>query len=241
MILQIHYGLKLVSDNYSLAVIPARAGSKGILRKNLVDLGGKPLVVWTLEAALKSKVSRTIVCTDDHEVGILAKEMGIEVMYQPSPMKDGKVNAVNVVLHVLQEVKNAKEPIPDCVLNLLPTSPFRDSDDIDGAIEIYEFFNSISSVIGVCETKPLLSLRYIRDDKLVPIRDIPLNQQRQDVERVYAVNGAMFLISVRVLEKIASFHLENSIPFIMSHINSIDINLPEDLEFARHLVERRGI
>jgi CMP-N-acetylneuraminic acid synthetase len=228
--------VKRVSEMRTCAVIPARGGSKGIPRKNIVDLGGEPLIAWTLNAAKFSEIDRIIVSTDDTEVSKVASRFNVEVISQPSPMKDGTVNAVNVILHVIDFLKSLGEELPDAFLMLLPTSPFRTPEMIDNALEIFE--NGAESVIGVSSISLRMpSLRWVKGGFLIPVEDTPLNVQRQDSDPVFHVNGAMFIASPETLEKYKSFHIPGAQPFYMSLISSIDINEVEDLAVARLLVQ----
>lgn len=93
------------------AVIPARGGSKEIPRKNIIDLGGEPLIAWTLHAAKSSEIDRIIVSTDNSEISEVASRFDVEIVNQPSPMKDGTVNAVNVVLHTIDFFKKFRRRV----------------------------------------------------------------------------------------------------------------------------------
>lgn len=218
------------------AVIPARGGSKGIPHKNIIDLGGEPLIAWTLHAAKTAQIDRIIVSTDDSEISKVASRFNVEILDQPSPMKDGTVNAVNVVLHTIDFLKSLDEELPDAFLMLLPTSPFRTPEMIYNALTVFE--NGAESVVGVCDVSIRSpSLRWVKGGYLVPINETPLNVQRQDSDPVFNVNGAMFIASPETLEKYKSFHIPGTQPFYMSLIASIDINEVGDLALARMIIE----
>ena len=114
-----------------VAVIPARGGSKGIPRKNMMLLNGKPLVYYTIRESLKSKyINRTIVSTEDNEIAKISSEYGAEVVRRPVELAKDDTPTIDVVLHVLDTLK-AQNFEPDIVVLLQPTSPLRNTQDID--------------------------------------------------------------------------------------------------------------
>tara|TARA_Y100001960_G_C14782185_1_gene887659 strand:+ start:9404 stop:10120 length:717 start_codon:yes stop_codon:yes gene_type:complete len=223
-----------------LVVIPARGGSRRIPRKNIKKFCGKPLVAWTIEAAQGSQfVNKIFVSTDDLEIAGLCQSYGIPSpkLRDPSLAKDD-VHAVKVVLNYLDSLQVNSEELPSIVLMLLPTSPLRTSADIDGAIGLL-MDSGADSVIGVTEhSKPLVSLRWIREKKLesvIPITNI--HAQHQDFETLYAVNGAMFAARSASLRFHETYHMPDAIPFVMNQRSSVDINYEEDFRFAEYLYE----
>ena len=221
----------------TLGVIPARGGSQGIPRKNIVDLGGEHLINWTISHAKQAGLNRIIVSTEDNEIAeIVRKNEGVEIFDQPPPMCEGKINAVNVILYVLESLKTKGEKWPEYVFMLLPTSPFRNPIFLIKALKL--MLDGAESVIGVCKTQAIPSLRFIRDKYLVPIQNCELNVQSQDVEPVYGVNGAVFLTKSESLWSNRTFHVPGAVPLVMPSICSVDINTEEDLDFARLLVNK---
>jgi len=140
-----------------VAFIPARGGSKGILRKNVKELGGKPLIVWSIESAFKAGLERVIVNTDDKEVAEIAKQYGAEVMYVPSIIaKKRKIHQDNSSMYeVLKSEVPRISPKPDLVLLLQPTVPFRENLHVKTAVGVFskntEKYDSIISVERVPE------------------------------------------------------------------------------------------
>lgn len=217
------------------AIIPARGGSQGIENKNVQMLGGKALVCWTVEAALKSKISKVIVSTDSANVrSACAGYRGLTFIDQPSPMKDGLVNACMVLVWYLRQLNDLNMVLPDGICMLLPTSPLRTERHINGAVDKFEKCKSV--VISVCPSKALHSLRRIKDERLVPITEgKDLNAQRQDVEQLYEVNGSIYIAKPELLLKHESFHIPAAVPFRMAARYSIDINDQQDLDFVRKM------
>lgn len=132
----------------ALGVIPARGGSRRVPRKNLRDLGGKPLVQWTVEAAQRSRLTRVVVATEDPEIAALAIRLGVEVVPQPlETALDGTISAP-VVLAALDFMRDAHGYEPEAVCLLHPTSPFRTHSDIDDAFDLFQANGRRGSVIS---------------------------------------------------------------------------------------------
>ncbi len=217
-----------------LGLIPARRGSVRIKGKNTVALGNKPLIQWTLDAVKDSNLSRIIVCTDDDKVTDLIKYK-FENFYQPKPFSDGTEHASKLCLWILETLKEQENYEPDGIFLLFPTSPFRTSMDIQTALDYYE--RDRETLIGVCETRPIECLRTCVNGYLLPYTDYKkLNVQSQDTLATYLVNGAVFLTQPSLLWKHKSFHTPKSRMLVMKKKNSIEIDTPEDLEFARKLL-----
>lgn len=226
----------------NIAVIPARGGSKGIPRKNMKLLAGKPLVQWTIEAAQRTTLlDQIIVSSDDDEILELSLGCGVLQYLRPSHLAGDNIHAIHVVMDCL-ELFTSRGLEVDTVAMLLPTAPLRTEKDIESAFEILDS-GYASSVIGVCKSnKPESNFRYIGDNNILrPI--LPVHKyevQRQDIpDPVYEVNGAMFMATRKHLEVYKSFHEGNPAAYIMNKINSIDINDLDDFEMVEALICRR--
>jgi len=222
-----------------LAVIPARGGSKGIPRKNLIDLGGKPLLAWTIQAALESKsISRVIVSTEDNEIADCAESFGAEVPFmRPMEIAGDDVHAVQVVRSTLAGLKEKENYHPQFIAMLLPTSPLKTSDDIDACAAVLKAHPDCSA-ISVSELHYFAEqFRHLRNGVLEPlIKAETYTIQRQDAEPVYTANGAVFMSSVACLEERKEFHHPGARAYVMPFERSIDINSETDLELARYLL-----
>ena len=223
-----------------ICVIPARGGSKAIPGKNLVDLNGRPLLAWSITAALTSKAfSRVIVSTDSDAIASTARQWGAEVPFiRPSHLAQDEVHAVHVVLHVLDWLEQMERVAPTGVMMLLPTGPLRRAADICCAVEMFRT-RSASAVISVVDLgKYMTNLRYLDGDRLerVAPQENP-NAQRQGLRKLYSVNGSMFLAKPDLLRAAGTFHMDGALGYVMSPLHSIDINAPEDLSFARQVCE----
>ena len=122
-----------------LAIIPARGRSKGVPKKNIRTLGGKPLIHWTIEAAMKAdRISRVILSTDDEEIAELCRPTGIEIPFmRPEELAQDNSLAIDNYLYTIERLRNDSQYEDDEFTVLLPTVPFRTSKDIRGFIKIF--------------------------------------------------------------------------------------------------------
>ncbi len=136
----------MISNPTFLAIIPARGGSKRLLRKNILPLVDKPLIVWTIEAAKKSKyINKIVVTSDDDEILNISKANGAEIIKRPDELATDTATSFDVIVHSIKSLEKY-----DYVVLLQPTSPLRDQEDIDNAIELL-LDKSASAIISVCE------------------------------------------------------------------------------------------
>lgn len=224
-----------------VAIVPARGGSKGIPRKNLAPVGGRPMLAWTIEAALDSGVvDRVIVSTDDAQIAQAARDAGAQTPFiRPPDIARDDVHAVHVVLHALDWLLEHEGNQPEGVMMLLPTSPLRQPEDVRGAVQLFDERRA-DAVISVADLgKYLTNLRYLHGEQLemvAPQED--RNAQRQGLKKLYGVNGSIFLARPPALRQAGTFHVENALGYVMDALHSIDINAAADLELVRQLFDR---
>lgn len=229
---------KLTQETTPIAIVPARGGSKAIPRKNLVDLGGRPLIAWTIQAALDAGI-RPIVTSDDDEILAAAADCGAETLRRPSRLAEDSVHAVHAVLDSIDQLEKAGEQL-DVVLMLLPTSPFRTAEQIRAALQLF-LKKAPPAVISVeALDKQLIHLRQIdADGALVPFLGWDeLTAQRQDQPPLYGLNGSIYVAQCAVLQKNGTFHVPGALASVMPPESSIDINEPADLDYARYLLSK---
>ena len=182
----------------TIAIIPARSGSKGLKNKNIKPLNNKPLMAYTIEAAKKSGMfDEIMVSTDSEEYAKIAQEYGASVpFYRTQETSNDNSSSWDVVKEVLN---NYKESF-DLVCLLQPTSPLRIDEDIKAAFDIYTKKNA-KVVISVCETEhsPLLCGQLPNDGNLNSFINIENNKRRQDLAKYYRLNGAIYLVDVDYL------------------------------------------
>ncbi|MBI4538154.1 MAG: acylneuraminate cytidylyltransferase family protein [Gemmatimonadetes bacterium] len=225
-----------------VGVITARGGSKSIPRKNLAPLAGKPLIAWTIEAALRSELlGRVILSTDDAEIAEVARRWGAEVPFlRPRELARDDSPHVPVVIHAVEWLERQGAP-PKYVLLLQPTSPLRSAEDIDGAIQM-AFEKRAASVVSVCEARshPYLVMRVTPSGRLRPFGPRPRRYlRRQSLPPVHVVNGAIYLVRRDVLMGRRTFYTDRTYAYLMPAERSLDIDTPWDLHLAELILEER--
>lgn len=221
-------------------VIPARGGSKGIPHKNIVNLTGKPLIAYTIQAALKSKNSqRVIVSTDDVKIAEVAKSYGAEVPFlRPAELAKDDAPSLLVIQHAVKYVEENEGHKFDVVVVLQPTSPLRSKEYIDEAVEKL-LRTGADSVVTVCEVKhhPFWSFT-AKGDNLYPFskKGITIGK-RQDLPEIYAVNGAVYALRRDVLFEQNSLYGKDTRAVVMPYEESLDIDNYFDLFIAEMMLK----
>lgn len=228
----------MIEDKTILAIIPARGGSKGVPRKNIRVVAGKPLLAWTIEEALKSKyVDRIIVSTDDAEIAATAKEWGAEVPFmRPAALSTDNTPGIEPVVHAINML-----PQYEYVIVLQPTSPLRTVEDIDGSIELC-FAKRAKCCVSVVEPdkSPYWMLTLGKDGKVLPLfPDSPLVSRRQDLPIVYALNGAIYIANSECLLDAKTFIDKDMTIYVMPKERSLDIDTEYDVSLADNILWRR--
>jgi len=230
----------MLKDKKILAIIPARGGSKGLPRKNIKNLAGKPLIAWTIESALKSRyLDRVIVSTEDKEIAKIARRYGAEVIERPKKLATDKAETIKVIFHVLRSLKK-ENYTPEIIILLQPTSPLRSMNDVDKAIE-YFLKNGCESVVSVYEFEhsPYWTFE-IKKRYLTPIFGWKYFKiRRQDLPKIYIPNGAIFIADVEILEKYKSFYTHKTLPYIMPVERSVDIDNEIDFKLAELILQNK--
>jgi CMP-N,N'-diacetyllegionaminic acid synthase len=217
-----------------LGIIPARGGSKGIPRKNMALLNGKPLLAYTAEAAMRSeRLTRVLLSTDDQEIAQYGKSLGVEVPFlRPAKLAQDKSPTIDVLLDVLQRLHAAGE-IYDAVFTLQPTNPLRTVADIDGAIELLERTGS-DSVISFTEVGGKHPARMKTIDAEGRIVNPPFAEQfegmpRQSLPKFYLREGSVYLTRAHVLAGQHSFQGKDCRAWIIPEWRACNIDTKFDL------------
>lgn len=214
-----------------LGIIPARGGSKGIPKKNIKLLGGRPLIAYTIEAALGSSLDRVIVSTDCPEIAAAASSCGAEVMMRPAELAEDSTPT----LPVLQDVLRRAGGSFDAVMTLQPTSPFRTAAHINEAIEIFRADSEADSLVSVVEVPHAFTPQKIMTFDGRYVAGSTEVKRRQETEKYYARNGAAIYITRT--EKLSECVFGGKIlPYFMKKIDSFDIDDPEDWEIAERII-----
>lgn len=227
-----------VTKQNNIAIIPARGGSKKIPRKNVLDLGGKPLIAWPIELA-KSIVAfdRVIVSTDDYEIAEIAKSYGAEVPFiRPKNLSADEVPTLPVLQHVLEFLKTKEGYIVDNVFLLYPTSPFLRRERILEGIKLLET-NQFSSIIGVRKVRGVLWKINKQKDAIEQFYP-PQRVNRQYFDHLYEEAGNIFFSKAKVLIEENNIVSMSKCYFIeIEESEIIDIDTPQDLELAREKIK----
>lgn len=216
-----------------IALIPARGGSKGVPRKNLRPLRGKPLIAYSIVEALKSeRIDVVFVSTEDGEISRVSEELGAEVIERPARLAQDETPTLDVVLQALEELETVGRSVR-CVVLLQPTSPLRKARDIDEAITLF-LAEDCDSVVSVCKSNhPPQWMLTIEDGYLKPLfGETSLNLRRQSLPETYAPNGAIFVSTPSDLRANQSFYTPRSLPYLMPAERSVDIDTYFDLRVA---------
>lgn len=225
-----------------IALIPARGGSKGIPRKNLAPLGGRPLIAWTIEAALSAGCfGKVVVSTDDEEIAAVARDCGAEVPFlRPAEFSGDMAPALAVVQHALTALPEDRATW-DAVAYLQPTSPFRTSRQLVQAVEAFDRFrpDTLVSVLRVPHNMvPGALMNPVAGEEGLWL-ETPAGQvmRRQDKAALFARNGpAILIMSVRDITGHNQLYGQRVMGFEMDRVSSLDIDDPLDLDIARCLL-----
>ncbi|BFU76850.1 acylneuraminate cytidylyltransferase family protein [Arcobacter sp. 15-2] len=211
-----------------LAIIPARGGSKRLPRKNVLDLAGKPLISWSIEAGLKSKyIDKVVVSSDDDEILNISTKFGADIIKRPVELASDTATTFDAIKHTIENIERY-----DYIVLLQPTSPLRDEKHINEAIELVQTKNA-DAIVSVCEMdhSPLWSNTLEKSLSMEGfLRDEVLNTRSQDLEKYYRLNGAIYICKTeKLLEEKNFFLKENIFAYKMDRESSIDID--EEIDF----------
>lgn len=221
-----------------LAIIPARGGSKRIPRKNLIRLGGIPLLTHSIRHAQDSRsVDQVIVSTDDDEIASVAIGEGAEVIHRPATLSGDDASSESALIHVLDTRRDAGKSDPDLIVFLQCTSPVRDQGDVDRAIEALERHDA-DSALSVCETK-----RFIWKagaDGPAPVNyDFRARKREQDFDPQYQENGSIYLCKPWILRQHNNRLGGRIVLYEMDYWSSFQIDTPEDVELCEWILGKR--
>ena len=221
-----------------MALIPARGGSKGIPRKNIREFCGKPLLQWSIDAALKAAcVDQVVVSTDDPVIAQVARDCGAEVPFlRPAELASDSAPGIAPVLHCLEQLPKVTD-----LLLLQPTSPLRTSADIEAIVTLRQQAGRESAVsITPSPKHPALMYSLSDDQWLEPLHQLDGSHCRQQLPLAYALNGALYLASRASLLRENSFIQEDTVGYVMSAERSVDIDTPLDWQWAEFLMGQTG-
>lgn len=229
-----------------LGVIPARGGSKGVERKNIRPVCGKPLIAWTIETALASRhlLHDVVVSTDDREIATVAESCGAKVPFlRPRALAGDEVPMVPVLQHAVKAMEQADSVRFDWVCLLQPTDPLRTVEDLEGAVELAARggCDSVISVVQVYSVHPMLMKR-IEDERLLPwcVEEKEGTRRQDYAPPAYMRNGAIYLTRRDVLMEKGSIWGDVIRPFVMPEERSISIDSELDMKLAGFMLAERA-
>lgn len=220
-----------------LALIPARGGSRGIPRKNILPFCGKPLLHWTIDAALASAcVDQVVVSTEDQEIAEVAKAGGAEVPFlRPAELASDEAPGILPVLHALEQLPKVSD-----VLLLQPTSPLRSSADIETIVATREQTGKESAVSVTPSAKHPAWMYSVSDaQRLEPLLQLDGVHCRQQLPTAYVLNGALYLASRDFLLREEALISPDTVGYVMPPERSVDIDTPLDWQWAEFLMEQQ--
>jgi len=231
-----------------LGIIPARGGSKGVLRKNIRPLAGEPLLHYTVEAAnMSSMLGRVVVSTEDGEIAGLAKDWGCEVLNRPVELSQDETPMLPVIQHVLEVLVREEDYRPEITVILQPTAPLRRAEHIDGCLHLM-MNTGAASVVSVsvvpAHNHPDWQFIINPEGELGTFSGRSLDQiltRRQDLKRTFTRNGALYAIRTAMFQNSGSLYPEPCVAYVMESEDSINIDSEEDFWLAeQYLLRRKG-
>ena len=219
-----------------LAVILARGGSKRLPRKNILDLNGKPLIVYSIEAGLQSKyIDKVIISSDNEEILKISQKFGAYTIKRPDELASDTSTSFDAIKHTIENVEKY-----DYIILLQPTSPLRNNHHIDEAIELLEDKNA-DAIVSVSEMdhSPLWSNTLDKSLSMKGfLKEEVLNKRSQDLEPYYRLNGAIYICKTdKLLEEKSFFLQDNIFAYMMDRESSIDIDEELDFKIAEVLIK----
>lgn len=231
----------MIQGQKVLGLVVARGGSKGVPRKNLRLLGGRPLIAWTIEAAKASScLDALVISTDDPEIAETARQNGCEVPFlRPAELAGDTVGAMPVVMHAIRTLEEAGRHF-DWIVLLQPTSPFRSASDIDAAVKLC-FDGEAPACVSLVEADKspwwMVSLNDAgRMETLMESTAV----RRQDLPVAYAYNGAVYVARISWLAQSGSFIAPETLGYVMPRDRSLDIDGEWDFQLAEAVYSLRS-
>jgi len=229
----------VINGQKLLALVPARGGSQRLPKKNILELAGKPMICWSIEAAKQSRfVDQIVVSTEDSSIADIARQAGAEVPFdRPSHLAAGTSTTMDVVEHTLEELEKIGHSF-EYILLLQPTSPLRRCHHIDESIEIL-CNKKADAIIGVTQVEhPIEWTNTLNDDLSMDQFFGPSFMKRsQDFPIRYRVNGAIYLARVQYLRDEGTFFLKtNILGYVMEQEASVDVDTLFDFRVAQMIL-----
>jgi N-acylneuraminate cytidylyltransferase/CMP-N,N'-diacetyllegionaminic acid synthase len=228
-----------------LAIIPARGGSKGFPGKNIKELCGKPLIAWSIEAGLKCKyLDEVMVTTDYQNIVEVSKQYGAIVPFlRPNKLASDTTTSFDAIKHTIEYYKNELNKEFDYIVLLEPTSPLRESSDIDKAIEVL-LDSDVDSIVGICRTEDQNPVFLVLKNEKSFISGYENKEmkvlRRQDIKDVYFFEGTIYISKTNVLLDKKTFYHENTIGYEVPKYKSLEIDDMDDFVMVEAIMKHKG-
>jgi CMP-N-acetylneuraminic acid synthetase len=219
-----------------VGLVTARGGSKGVPGKNIAPVGGIPLIEWSIRAARSSRLERCIVSTDSEDIAAVCRSVGAEVPFiRPPELARDDSPHIDVILHALDWLER-DTGVPEYLVLLQPTSPFRTGKDIDAAIDI-AIKQDADSVISLFQAPvhPYWVRSLDAEGQISDFMKWPTDSgylQRQILPPAFAMNGAVYVLKSSVLRDRGTYFTERTFGYVMPEDRSLDIDTAWDLKIA---------
>ena len=229
----------VVRGRFVVAVIPARGGSKGIPRKNLRDLDGRPLIAHTIEAARAAHLVDVVaVSTEDEEIACVARLYGAEVVMRPAELATDEAPTEPALLHAVEAIERRHEATADCAVLLQATSPLRPASAIDAAV--HELYSAgCDSVVAVRSDHGAHFTGVVREGRFVPPYDPRTRRRRQELEPLYRETGALYAVTRALLFADRCRMGGHMRPLVLDDDEATDIDSLADFTLVERIIENR--
>jgi len=233
----------MIKGKTILAIIPARGGSKGLPGKNIKEIAGKPLIAWSIEQGKKSKyIDKLIVSTDDKEIANISKKYGADVPFiRPAELASDKSKTIDTILHAINYFES-RENFFDIIVLLEPTSPLRDTEDIDEAIEKLITEKEAESIVGISKVEishPAFLVR-LEDEFLKPYlyKDFRV-LRRQEISDLYFYEGSIYISYSKSLKLRRNFYHDKAIGYTFPKWKSYEVDDISDFVIIEALLKAK--
>ena len=236
----------MINGKSVIAIIPARGGSKGLPRKNIKELCGKPLIAWSIEAGLGSQYTdEVIVTTDSEEIAHIARAFGASVPFmRPTKLASDTATSFDAIKHTLDFCENELKKKFDYIVLLEPTSPLRDRSDIDMAIEQLLSNPQALALVGICKTEsqnPAFLVKKNGENFLVGYENKNMKVlRRQDINDVYFFEGSIYVSHIETLLTKKTFYHERTLGYEVPKWKALEVDDLDDFVMIEALMKHRG-
>ena len=223
----------MIKNKKILAIIPARGGSKGIPKKNIIDFCGQPMIAYSINAARQSKYAdKILISSDSEEILSISERYGAQIIKRPEELAQDRSKMDDAIKHVLATLEQNEQFRPDFIVLLQPTSPLRTAETIDKAVEAFsEVADNFDSLIPLFPVTGKIGV--IKDGAYKKLQGEP-GKQRQELESYYKECGTIFIFKPDLINA-GKFYGDRIYPFIIEReAEAVDIDNFDDLEYAKY-------